>query len=198
MKKNNKGFMLIELIITSTIVVTAMISLYASFNRIYSLYKTRNNYYDINGIYASKEVIRSLLNNNELTKIINASFEKGNYSFVIKDGELNHTISNNSTQNQINEIKEFYHIKNMILTSYSKCILALDECIGVQSNEEENSIEGAESTSLKSEINNETFKEYVEYITKYYNTTSNETYSYIIITEIEDNNKYYYSNLGIR
>ena len=198
MKKNNKGFMLIELIITSTVVVTAMIALYASFNRIYSLYKTRNNYYDINGIYASKEIVRSLLNSNELTKIINANFETGNYSFLIKNGNLNIPISNTITQDQINEIKDFYKIKNMILTSYSKCILALDECIGVQSNEEENSIEGAESTSLKSEINNETFKEYVEYITKYYNTTSNETYSYIIITEIEDNNKYYYSNLGIR
>ncbi len=198
MKKNNKGFMLIELIITSTVVVTAMIALYASFNRIYSLYKTRNNYYNINGIYASKEIVRSLLNSNELTKIINANFETGNYSFLIKNGNLNIPISNTITQDQINEIKDFYKIKNMILTSYSKCILALDECIGVQSNEEENSIEGAESTSLKSEINNETFKEYVEYITKYYNTTSNETYSYIIITEIEDNNKYYYSNLGIR
>lgn len=197
MKKNNKGFMLIELIITSTIVVTAMVSLYASFNRIYSLHKTRNNYYNINGIYASKEIVRSLLNGNEFTKIINTNFETGNYSFLIKEGNLNIPISNSTTQEQINEIKAFYNIKNMILTSYSKCILALDECTGGQNNEEESSI-GAESTSLKSEIENETFKDYIEYITKYYNTSSNETYSYIIITELEDGNKYYYSNLGIR
>ena len=198
MKKNNKGFMLIELIITSTIVVTAMVSLYASFNRIYSLYKTRNNYYNINGIYASKEIVRSLLNGNEFSKIMNANFETGNYSFLIKNGNLNIPISNSTTQEQITEIKDFYKIYNVIITSYSKCILALDECIGDQSNDEEETSIGVESTSLKSEIENETFKDYIEYITKYYNTSSNETYSYIIITELEDGNKYYYSNLGIR
>ncbi len=35
MMKNNKGFMLVEVIVTSTIIVTAMIGLYTSFNKIY-------------------------------------------------------------------------------------------------------------------------------------------------------------------
>ena len=36
--KNNKGFMLAEAVITSTIVLTTLIGLYATFSRLYNLY----------------------------------------------------------------------------------------------------------------------------------------------------------------
>ena len=70
MIKNNKGFMLIEAIITSTIVLTMLIALYTSYNKLYNNYKTKNTYYDLDSIYATKEIINLNLNNNNFTKYI--------------------------------------------------------------------------------------------------------------------------------
>ena len=42
MKKNNKGFMLIEAIISGTIVLTSMVLLYSTFGRLYNLYQEKN------------------------------------------------------------------------------------------------------------------------------------------------------------
>ena len=59
-KKRSKGFMLVELIVTSTIIVATMIGLYASFTKIYTIYQTKNNYYHIDGIYATKEMTKNI------------------------------------------------------------------------------------------------------------------------------------------
>lgn len=61
MIKNNKGFMLAEVVITSTIVLTTMVSLYATFNKLYNIYKIRESYYNIDGMYAIKGVVNNLL-----------------------------------------------------------------------------------------------------------------------------------------
>lgn len=229
MKKNNKGFMLIELIITSTVVVTAMITLYASFNKIYSLYKTRNNYYSIDGTYAAKETVRFLMKDNIFADLINKKLGNENYTFLISNAKCNFNDGSNE-QGKCETIRKFYNIKNMILAEYDKCILALDQCVGpIGNNSEEISNEEpstdesttdepstAESTTdetaqpasetekkdlkiLQNENINQTLKDYLKYVTKHYNTNTNERYDYIIITEMEENKgKLYYSNLGIR
>ena len=51
---------------------------------------------------------------------------------------------------------------------------------------------------LKNESINETFKEYIDYVIKYYGIKENDDYNYIVLTEIEIGNKQYnYSNLRI-
>ena len=57
MKKNNKGFMLVEVIITSTVVITTLVAFYTNFEKLYKKYNENNNYHDIDGLYATKEVI---------------------------------------------------------------------------------------------------------------------------------------------
>ena len=64
MVKNNKGFMLVEVIITSTVILTGMILFYSSFNSLFSKYKEREVYHDIDAFYATKEMINALLENN--------------------------------------------------------------------------------------------------------------------------------------
>ena len=59
--KNNKGFMLAEVVVTSTIVLTSLISLYITFNKLYNNYEIRSNYYDVDGIYAIKNMINNLI-----------------------------------------------------------------------------------------------------------------------------------------
>ena len=43
---NNKGFMMAELVITSSIVLVSLAALFASFNKIYAIYMNRIRYYD--------------------------------------------------------------------------------------------------------------------------------------------------------
>ena len=47
---------------------------------------------------------------------------------------------------------------------------------------------------------NQTFKDYLNYIEKYYNFNMDEDnkYSYLFVVEYQKNQKYYYSSLGVR
>ena len=54
MKKNNKGFMLVETIIVTVVVATIMTSLYIVFNRVYTAYDKKGKYTDVDAVYALK------------------------------------------------------------------------------------------------------------------------------------------------
>ena len=96
--KNNKGFMLAEVVVTSTIVLTTLISLYVTFNKLYNKYETNSKYFDIDGIYAIKAVINTKL----------------------ESGDLNTIIKNTSTYtplltSDVNSIKDAYNIEEMYI-----------------------------------------------------------------------------------
>lgn len=48
---NRKGFMMAEVIVVSAVILVALVSLYTSYNKLFSLYNQRVNYYDINTLY---------------------------------------------------------------------------------------------------------------------------------------------------
>lgn len=48
---NNKGFMMAEVVVVSSIIIVTLVGLYTSYNKILSLYNQRINYYDINTLY---------------------------------------------------------------------------------------------------------------------------------------------------
>jgi len=169
MKQNNKGFMLVEVIITSTVVITAMIGLYSSFNKLYNNYQTKNNYYNIDGVYATKIVINELLNN-DFNTYLNENNSNSSYSYLIKKD--NNRIA---CGDKCSDIRDLYKVENMILVEYSSEAL----------------------NNLKNIVSNQTFKEYINYTINYYNF-NDENYNYIILTEIKDGNNYYYANLRMR
>ena len=173
MKKNNKGFMLVEVIVTSTIIVTAMIGLYTSFNKLYKNYNARNSYYNIDAVYATKAIFNDMLKSGELNKNINDIFQNSNYEYLIKNGSCTAFVDNDSCS----KILEFYKVKNMIIVEYDKEII---------------------NTNLRNTFQNETFKEYTDYVVSYYDVTTNEEYSYLLLTEIYDGSNYYYANLRVR
>ena len=167
--KNRKGFMLAELIVTATVVIATIAGLYASYNRIYNLYKERNNYYDVDGIYATNEIIKYYMERN-INEIINENMELDSqeakhFFYMIKDnicqdsdsktavgnGELDRTVCQ--------AIQTAYNVKNMIFTEYDKCTLKPSECTNTETNTE-------------FEIKNNTFKDYIEYVIKQYNIKS--------------------------
>lgn len=192
MKKNRKGFMLAELIITSTIVVTSMVALYASFNRIYSLYKAKNNYYYVDGVYATKELANTIVQN-DFNKFIIKNFDTERNMFLIKDGECK---VDTAMQQKCEAIKKLYNIKNMVFSEYNKCNLNIQKCTTIDNNNRtEQQINDAKALKVK----NQTFKDYIDYIIDYYNIEDeNNEYNYVILTEIEEKGQLYYSNLRIR
>lgn len=176
MKKNNKGFMLAEVVITSTIIITAMIGLYSSFQKLYATYNTRNNYYNIDGVYATKMMIDNLMNH-DINEYLNSYSVESNYKFIIQSNSC--TDSNEELKNTCEIIQSTYQVTNMIITEYDKKVL--------------------EEIKTKSLTQNETFKEYIDYLIDYYNIKKNtEQCNYIILTEIKEGDNFKYSNLRMR
>lgn len=60
---NRKGFMMAELVVVSAIVLTTVATFYTSYNKIYSAYKTKLQYYDVTTLYK----LASYRNSEDLT-----------------------------------------------------------------------------------------------------------------------------------
>ena len=162
--KNNKGFMLAEVVVTSTVVLASLISLYTTFNRLYNKYNTRLTYFDIDGSYINKGMIDYLIRNGKLNEYLK-----------------NNINTNNNIKNYLNDddyfnaLKDTYNIENMYIIEYNT-----------------SAINGLKNTDI-----NETFKDYCDFMKKYYKLDNNNEYNYLIVTEYKNNDKYYYSSMGI-
>jgi len=82
MKLNNKGFMMAELIVVSSIVLVTIAGMYTSYNKIFSIYKSRIGYYDVNTLYrlgyyrdimVEDESIIAITNQAKTAKIVNVT-----------------------------------------------------------------------------------------------------------------------------
>ena len=104
MKKNNKGFMLAEVIITSTIVLSAMVGLYLTFNKLYIKYNTISTYKNIDGTYAIENIVDNLIADQNLNNIL--ANKSGR---VIVNGECQ------IIETYCENIKLAYNIENMYI-----------------------------------------------------------------------------------
>lgn len=190
MKKNNKGFMLAEVIVVSVIVITTLVSLYGSYNNLYKLYTRRSRYYDIDGIYALNSVVRNLINDNDLNNILSDASIFGdtsvnNYYFLIESNACNEKASSNLCES----VLKLYNVKNMVITKYNN-IYYKDET-------------GTETFLGKEDLElNETFKDYLKYINNNYQSGGYED-SYLLLIEYGEydnnsNENLYYSNIILR
>jgi len=191
MKKNRKGFMLAETIITTVVITTAMLSLFTIFNKLYTSYGQKSKYYNIDSIYAAKTTFNYLYNNNNFNKFINDIFHETRYKVVIDDSNCfyNSTNLNNSKvsiestgeytdKTFCDSIKKTYNVNKMVLIEYDKTTL--------------------ENDILKDNDLNETFKDYIKFVTSYYDVSNNETkFSYLILTEVKYDADYQYGHIGI-
>jgi len=184
MKKNKKGFMLAEAVVSSTVIITSMILLYSTFNRLYFLYSEKNSYYNIDAVYATKTMINSLMDNN-FEKTINDIFVDSTYKVIMEDYIQDEKIleekclENETSPNDslCTKLKDIYKVNRMIISEYDKSTLEED---------------------IKNLTINQSFKDYIDYIVGYYGVSNHDTkYSYIVLTEIKDGADYYYANLGI-
>ena len=193
MIKNNRGFMLIEVIITSTVVLTGMVLLFSTFNSLYSKYKSRENYHDIDTFYATKEMIDYLMEN-DFTDFINQNLYENESIFLIENGHCK-----DSSNTFCNKLQELYGIENMVFTTYDK-----------QNLENLKTGKDTNGTSIGIKIQNETFRDYIDYVINYYNiqneninATNSERkneYTYFFLTEAKntDTDLYTYASIAIR
>ena len=169
--------MLAEAIITSTIVLTTLVGLYANFMKLYNVYKIRDTYYDIDGVYAIKNAIDAMIDDGSLAGTL--VLDNYNYNLIINNNNNICTVSNNNN-NYCNFLKGTYSIKNMYVVKYNK--------------------DSIETLKEQTQTLNQTFKDYLNYIEKYYNFNMDDDnkYSYLFVVEYQKNQKYYYSSLGVR
>ena len=151
--------MLAEAIITSTIVLTTLVGLYANFMKLYNVYKIRDTYYDIDGVYAIKNAIDAMIDDGSLAGTLALNT---NCNPIINNDKC--AVSNN---NYCNFLKDTYSIKNMYVVKYDSI------------------------AELKNQALNQTFKDYLNYIEKYYNFNMDEDnkYSYLFVVEYQKNQK---------
>ena len=169
--KNNRGFMLAEVVITSTVIITALVSLYTSFSKLYSQYNIRNSYFDIDGVYALNGMIDHLLDDGTINTLFSSINGNSSTSIIISDGSCN---SNND--NYCQELKELYKINNLIAVKFNG--------------------EAIDNINVK----NKTFEDYLKYIKRYYNMSKSDDYDYLFIVEYNCDNKNKnckYSSVGV-
>lgn len=113
MKLNKKGFMLAEVIVVSVILIATLVGLFTGFNKMYSNYKERNSYDNVDALYAAKSIKDFLIDQTKLNELIKntVSFNNITNSTSISLSEYETTLYNN--------IKEEYDIKNIYFSVYN-------------------------------------------------------------------------------
>lgn len=168
--------MLVEVIITSTVVLTAMIGLYATFSRIYSKYNEKNSYYSVEGIYSARVLFEYLMKN-DLTSYLNNNNDE---LIIMKNGTCSSSIKNknNVTIGVCGDLKSIYGVQSIIMTEYDKGRL--------------DTLKNTTSFSIL-------FRDYIDYVINYYDVEgSSSDFNYIILVEIKKGEDSYYSNLRVR
>ena len=73
MKKNNKGFTILETLITSTLIISTLVFLYVQFNNLRRNYNDSFQFNTVEGIHKAKELAKFFKNNEKLQCDFNTS-----------------------------------------------------------------------------------------------------------------------------
>lgn len=156
MKLNNKGFMLAEVIISASVIIVTLVSLYAGFARVYKAYEIRSTYYDADSVYALKTISDYFIDEMVFNSYI-SSINNTNKYVEFKKNES----PSNKIDAFINKMIDNYNFKHFYLTRYNSDYLE--------------SIE-----SISSDL-----KEYIDFLDSD-KVIDNSNYKYIFISETND------------
>lgn len=106
MRKDNRGFMLAEVIIVSSIVVTVLVTMYTGLNKLFVKYDELSRYYNVDAIYMAKNVEDYLIDSYQMGSVIGNSSSVG---YV----DLRNGVYFNNAENLIsNDVVKLYFIGN--------------------------------------------------------------------------------------
>lgn len=112
MKKNNKGFMMVELVVVSCVVIISVVSLYTGFNRVYKSYNERSKYYSVDCLYALEVIKNLFIDEYKLYDIVTDS--ELSYKNVI-----DYCNSDDAFSKYCNEVYDRYNIDSIYLIKYN-------------------------------------------------------------------------------
>lgn len=115
MKKDNRGFMLSEVVVVSAILIGTMVSLYAGFNKVYKDYNERSKYYSIDCLYAGENVKNILIDEFKLTDML-TTVNSTKYIDII--AYCNNNTNSLPFNNYCQKIISLYNIDLLFLIKY--------------------------------------------------------------------------------
>lgn len=125
MKKREKGFMLVETLVVSTLVSVVLIALYVQFNNIVNNFNRDSYYNSVNNLYATQNIKNFILRDatgnyyTNLKNILNNNISEGNSHFlkIVTDcsGNGSNVYETNNCAN-FAFLTKFYNIKQIIFT----------------------------------------------------------------------------------
>jgi hypothetical protein len=86
MRRDNRGFMLAEVIIVSSIIVTVLVTMYTGLNKLFVKYDELSRYYNVDAIYLAKNVEDYLIDSYTMGSVIAASSSTGYEDIKIMEG----------------------------------------------------------------------------------------------------------------
>lgn len=158
MIKNNKGFMLAEVVIVSAVLITTLVSLYAGFAKVYKAYEERSSFFDTDSIYALKSIEDTLIDEGIFNNIIN-EINTSNYVPYLAENLTDDSYINS----YLKELLGNYNIEYFYITKYDNASL---------------------TTIIESDANNIIFNDFLKYLQK--NLTFDNNYNYIFLSKTKD------------
>ena len=110
MRNGQRGFMLAEVIVVSTIIITVLTTLYISFNKLYSNYQLRFKYYDVNGLYAASKISNLYIDEYLLCDYLERLKSTNIVDISCKSGKPEYQLCN--------KIFSTYNVEKMYLVNY--------------------------------------------------------------------------------
>lgn len=128
---NNKGFMMAEVVVVSSIILVALVGLYTSYNKIFSIYNQRVNYYDVATLYE----LASIRDNNFGSLTLNSTNNVNGklIYYVSLDSVKNKTISktnlNETFKDYLDYLSTSLDFDNMKINEFEvNNILVMEKC----------------------------------------------------------------------
>jgi len=128
---NNKGFMMAEVVVVSSIILVALTGLYTSYNKIFSIYKQRVSYYDVATLYdlayIRDSIDFSVTNPSISNAIYNSAGDRVYY--VNKYDIVNLNVSNQTFKDYLDFLDGSLDIENLEIDDKSVTnILIMENC----------------------------------------------------------------------
>lgn len=158
MIKNNKGFMLAEVVIVSAVLITTLVSLYAGFAKVYKAYEERSSFFDTDSIYALKSIEDTLIDEGLFNNIIN-EINTSNYVSYLAENLTDDSYINS----YLKELLGNYNIEYFYITKYDSASLI---------------------TIMESDTDNIVFNDFLTYLQK--NLNFDDNYNYIFLSKTKD------------
>lgn len=158
MIKNNKGFMLAEVVIVSAVLITTLVSLYVGFAKVYKAYEERSSFFDTDSIYALKSIEDTLIDEGLFNNIIN-EINTSNYVSYLAENLTDDSYINS----YLKELLGNYNIEYFYITKYDNASL---------------------TTIIESDANNIIFNDFLKHLQK--NLTFDNNYNYIFLSKRKD------------